>query len=80
MKNKILIIGILIGAIIATSAFLIYNKTLQKDLNNPEMIKMNKSEQREPPSSSNMGELQGRPNQNGGTPPEIPSNSNNSNI
>lgn len=82
MKNKILIliIGILIGAIATTSAFFIYNKTLEKNLNEPEMMQINKNGQSGSQSNRNMKESRERPNQNGGTPPEIPSASNNNNI
>ena len=82
MKNKILIliIGILIGAIVTTSAFLIYNKTLAKNSNGQEMIQMNENRKSGPSSNGNMGEPPSMPNQNGGTPPEMPSNSNNNNV
>ena len=82
MKDKILylIIGILIGAIVTTSAFLIYNKTLEKNSNQSEMMQMKEDGQMQPPSNGNMGEPPSMPNQNGGTPPEKPSSSNNNNV
>lgn len=73
MKNKILIliIGIIIGSIITTSAFLIYNKVFIKNLKGQETMQINGREQMQPPSL---------PDGNDGTLPEKPSNSNNNNI
>lgn len=81
MKNKILvlIIGILIGAIITTSAFLIYNKVAIKNQKEQETMRIDGNGQMQPPSNRNMGEPPSMPNGNGGTPPEKPSNSNNNN-
>lgn len=47
VKEKILplIIGILLGAIITTAGFLIYNKVISRNLNQPEMMQMDKNEQ-----------------------------------
>ena len=61
MKNRILtfIIGILVGAIMATSGFLIYNKSI--DNNQNEMMKL----------FENNGQMQ-RPNGNIGEPLEKP--------
>ena len=61
MKNRILtfIIGILVGAILATAGFLIYSKTINKNQN--EMTK----------PFQNNGQMQ-RPNGNMGEPPERP--------
>ena len=61
MKNRILtfIIGILVGAIMATSGFLIYNKSINKNQN--EMMK----------TFENNGQMQ-RLNGNMGEPPEKP--------
>lgn len=61
MKNRILtfIIGILVGAIMATSGFLIYNKSINNNQN--EMMK----------PFENNGQMQ-RPNGNIGEPPEKP--------
>ena len=61
MKNRILtfIIGILVGAIITTTGFLIYNKSINNNQN--EMMKQ----------FENNGEMQ-RPNGNMGEPPEKP--------
>lgn len=65
MKNKILtfIIGVLVGAIIATAGFLIYNKTIRNNSNQPEMMQMNGN---------------GQMNENGQMeqPPEMPSGDN----
>ena len=61
MKNRILafIIGILVGAIIATTGFLIYNKSINNNQN--EMMKQ----------FENNGQMQ-RTNGNMGEPPERP--------
>ena len=61
MKNRILtfIIGILVGAIITTTGFLIYNKSINNNQN--EMMKQ----------FENNGEMQ-RTNGNMGEPPEKP--------
>lgn len=71
MKNKILylIIGFLVGAIVTTSAFLIYHKTLETNSKGQEMRQMNEN--------GNMGEPPQMPN--GGTPSKMPSNLNNNN-
>lgn len=76
MKNKILvlIIGILIGAIITTSGFLIYNKMITKNSKEQRTMRMDGNGQMQPPSNGNMGEQPHVPNGNGGTPPEKPSN------
>lgn len=81
MKNKILvlIIGILIGTIITTSGFLIYNKMIVKNSKEQGTMQMDGNGQMQPPSNGNMGEPPSMPNRNGGTPPEKPSNSNNNN-
>lgn len=81
MKNKILIliIGILIGAIITTSAFLIYNKSVVKNSKEQETMRMDGNGQMQPPSNGNMGEPPQVPNGNGGTSKELPLNSNNNN-
>lgn len=80
MKNKILIliIGILIGAIITTSAFLIYNKAVVKKPKEQETMRMDGNGQMQPPSNGNMGEPPQVPN--GGTPKGLPSTSNNNNV
>lgn len=82
MKNKILflIIGILIGGIITTSAFLIYNKTLEKNSNRQEIMQINKNGQMQPPSDGDMGKSLEKSNQNRGTSPKMPSSSNSNNI
>ena len=48
-----LIIGVLIGAIITTCGFLIYNKSLSNNVTQPEMMK--------PPSNDNLGEPPAKP-------------------
>ena len=62
MKNRILtfIIGILVGAILATAGFLIYSKTINKNINQNERMPFEKNGQME------------RPNGNMGEPPEKP--------
>lgn len=85
MKEKILtlVIGILIGAILATGGFLIYNKTNSKNKANnrgdrPQMMQNgNGNNMRTPPNMQN-GSNQGNGN-NMGTPPEKPSDDNQSN-
>ena len=77
MKDKILtlIIGILIGAIIASAGFIIYSKThnTSKGAESGTPPQMNQSENSNqnggtPPALPN-GET---PSNNGGTPPELP--------
>lgn len=85
MKDKILylIIGFLIGTIVATSAFLIYNKTLKTNLNGQEIMQMNRDGQSEPPSKpkgDNGEELPSMQKQNEGTSSKMLSNSNNNNV
>lgn len=62
MRNRILtfIIGILVGTILATSGFLIYSKTTNKNMNINERMSMERNGQME------------RPNGNIGEPPEKP--------
>ena len=76
MKDKImfLIIGILIGAIIATSVFLIYNKTISNNNeNSPEMMQMNSNGQMGNSPSGNMQTPPEKPNgDNGQEPPAKP--------
>ena len=62
MKNRILtfIIGILVGSIITTTGFLIYIKTVNKNMNPNERMPMEQN-----------GQLQ-RPNGEIGEPPEKP--------
>lgn len=70
MKNKILtfIIGVLVGAIITTVGFLIYNKaTINNNSNQPEMMQTN----------GNMGQPPEKPDgDNGEEPPARPEDSN----
>ena len=81
MKNKILIlvIGILIGAIITTSAFLIYNKAVVKSPKEPETMRMDRNGQMQLPANGNMQEPPQVPNGNGGAPKQLPSNLSNNN-
>ena len=67
MKNKILtfIIGVLVGAIIATTGFLIYNKTVKTNSNQPEMMQMDGN-----------GQMMGQPSGDMEEPPEKPSGDN----
>lgn len=82
MKGKILtlIIGILIGAILAIGGFLIYNKTNSKNKvgnrgDRPQMMQNgSENNMRTPPNMQN-GSNQGNGN-NMGTPPEKPSDDN----
>ena len=83
MKDKriFLIIGILIGAIITTGGFLIYNKSLSNNVTQPEMTQMNGNGQMQPPSNDNMGEPPAKPNvDNGEEPPARPEDSNSNNV
>ena len=80
MKNKILtfIIGVLVGAIIATTGFLIYNKLTTKDSNQPEMMQMNGNGQMMQPSGD-MEEPPEKPSgDNGEEPPTKPDDLNGS--
>ena len=82
MKDKIifLIIGILIGAIITTGGFLIYNKSLSNNVSQPEMMPMNGNDQMQPPSNNNMGEPPAKPDgENGEEPPAKPEDLNSNN-
>ena len=75
MKDKImfLIIGILIGAIITTGGFLIYNKSLSDNAGQPEMTQMNGNGQMGAPSNDNMGEPPAKPDgEEQGEPPAKP--------
>lgn len=80
MKDKILtfIIGALVGAIITTAGFLIYNKTLSNNSNQPEMMQMDGSGQMQQPSNGNMGEPPEKPSGDiGEEPPAKPEETNN---
>lgn len=83
MKDKImfLIIGILIGAIIATTGFLIYSKITKNNNSNPMEMNMPNGQMGEPPEKTdgeNMGEPPAKPEgEKGNQPPEMPENSNN---
>ncbi len=68
MKDKILnlIIGILIGAIITTVGFLVYNK----------IVASNQDDQFEMNENGGERELSGEPGDNGEEPPEMPDGEN----
>lgn len=75
MKGKILtlIIGILVGAIIATVGFLVYSRTRMGSLNNPEKMEMRENGQMGEQAES-MGNPPEKPSEeNEGNPPEKPS-------
>ena len=79
MKDKImfLIIGILIGAIITTVGFLIYNKSLSNNADQPEMTQINGNGQMGAPSNDNMGEPPEKPDgEEQGEPPAKPDGEN----
>ena len=63
MKNRILtlIIGVLIGAILATSGFLIYSKSINKNQNEKMPFDNNRQMQR---PDGNMGEPPEKPQEN----------------
>lgn len=80
MKNKILtfIIGLLVGAIIATAGFLIYSKTVANNSNQPEMMQMNGNGQMGGQQPGSMEEPPEKPDgDNGEQPPAKPEDSNN---
>ncbi|MBQ2917116.1 MAG: hypothetical protein IJE59_02945 [Clostridia bacterium] len=80
MKGKILtfIIGLLVGAIIATAGFLIYSKTVANNSNQPGMIEMNGNGQMGGQQPGNMGEPPEKPSgDNGEQPPTKPEEANN---
>jgi len=62
MKNRILtfIIGILVGAILATAGFLIYSKTINKNINPNERMPFEKNGQMERPNGD-IGERPEKP-------------------
>ncbi len=83
MKNKVLIfiIGMLIGAIIATTAFYIYGKTnnnqTQGNFNDGGMPQMDQENRGTPPdlpsgAQGNMSQMPSQNQQNGSTPPQTP--------
>lgn len=82
MKGKVLtlIIGILIGAIIATGGFLIYSKTISNDSENQsEAMEMNENGGQNPSSNGNMSDPPSKPDgDNGEEPPSKPDDSNSS--
>lgn len=72
MKEKIifLIIGVLIGAIIATSGLLIYSKTSSNNKGTqPEMMQMDSNNQIGNPPSGDMGTPPEKPDGNNGQEP-----------
>lgn len=89
MKDKILIfiIGILLGAIITTAGFLIYNKTIAKNSNQEETTQMNQNsngqmgeppsgDMQEPPEKPNGDNNEGAPSGNSQEPPAKPNGDN----
>lgn len=75
MKNKILtfIIGFLVGAIVATAGFLIYNKIIGNNLNEFGMMPMEGNGQMGNPLNGGMEEPPEKPDgDNGEEPPEKP--------
>lgn len=80
MKEKIstFIIGVLIGAIIATTGFLIYNKIVGNNSNQPEMMQMDGNGQMGGQQSGNMQKPPEKPDgDNGEKPPIKPEEANN---
>lgn len=80
MKGKILlfIIGLLVGAIIATAGFLIYNKIVAGNTNQHGMMEMNENGQMGKPQPGSMEEPPEKPDgDNGETPPTKPEEANN---
>lgn len=82
MKEKILpfIIGVLVGAIIATIVFLVYNKIISSNTNQPGMMPMNENGQMKNDGSSqgDMNEPPEKPDgDNGEEPLEKPEETNN---
>lgn len=80
MKEKILafIIGVFVGAIIATTGFLIYSKTVGNNSNRSEMMQMDENEQMGGKQPGSMEEPPEKPNgDNGEKPPTKPEEANN---
>ena len=79
MKDKIMyfIIGILIGSIMTTTGFLIYNKTL-KNLKEQQTMQMDENNQMQAPSGENMGQPPAKPEGDNGEEPPAKPNQNNS--
>lgn len=80
MKDKILtfLIGVLVGAIIATTGFLIYNKTVGNNSNKPEMMPTNGNGQMGEQKSGSMKQPPEKPDGgNGEQPPTKPEEVNN---
>ena len=79
MKEKIMlsIIGLLLGAVIATGAFYVYNKSTSCNTSSTQQMMQGDN----PPSmpSNNNGEPPEKPEGETGEPPEKPSNDNNQN-
>lgn len=71
MKEKILtfIIGLLVGAIITTTGFLIYNKTIVSDSNQTEMMQIDGNGQMNGQQPGNMEEPPEKPNGDKGEEP-----------
>ncbi len=83
MKDKIVlfIIGVLVGAVIATGAFYIYTTTSNTCNNSNQNMHMNGGEPPEMPSGQNSGNTQPpeKPDGENSQPPEMPSDNNQSN-
>lgn len=79
MKNKILIliIGILIGAILTTTAFLIYNSVLEENSRKSQLMQTNGKQQSGPLLNGNIGEPPEMSNGNRRTTSDISNNNNN---
>lgn len=63
MRNKILtfIIGMLVGAILTTVGFLIYNKEVKNDSEQPGMVQMDGNRQMGQPANGDMEEPPAKP-------------------
>ena len=83
MKNKVIvfIIGILVGAIIATGAFYIYNKKNDSCECGSNNTQINEGQPPEMPNGQNgeMGEPPEKPDGEMGEPPEKPNDNNSQN-
>ena len=82
-KTLLFIIGVLVGAVISTAAFLVYTKTLGTSSNNSSMQMPGGTPPERPSGQDDQGgtppEMPNGEDDQGGTPPEMPSNENASN-
>lgn len=79
MKEKVLtfIMGVLVGAIITTACFFIYNKKAVNNSNQPETMQMEENGQMGGQQSGNMEQPPEKPDgDNGEQPPEMPGGDN----